>query len=43
MGKEVSKMVELYVVMIQRGLKTIDQVPVRYREEVRALLEAVEK
>ena len=43
MSKEVSKMVELYVVMIQRGLKTIDQVPVRYREEVRALLESVEK
>ena len=43
MSKEVSKMVELYVVMIQRGLKTIDQVPVRYREQVRAILEAVEK
>ena len=43
MGKEVSKMVELYVVMIQRGLKTIEQVPARYREEVRTLLEAVEK
>ena len=36
-------MVELYVVMIQRGHKTIEQVPARYREEVRALLEAVEK
>ena len=36
-------MVELYVVMVQRGLKTIDQVPARYREEVRALLEAVEQ
>ena len=43
MGKEVSKMVELYVVMIQRGLKTIDQVPVRYRKQVEAILEAVEK
>ena len=43
MSKEVSKMVELYVVMIQRGLKTIEQVPVRYREQVRAILEAVEK
>ena len=36
-------MVELYVVMIQRGLKTIDQVPARYREEVKAILDAVEK
>ena len=43
MSKEVSKMVELYVVMIQRGLKTIDQVPVRYREQVRVILETVEK
>lgn len=36
-------MVELYVVMIQRGLKTIDQIPARYREEVKAILDAVEK
>ena len=43
LSKEVSKMVELYVVMIQRGLKTIEEVPARYREEVRAILEAVEK
>ena len=35
-------MVELYVVMIQRGLKTIEQVPARYREQVQALLTAVE-
>ena len=42
--KEVTNpMVELYVVMIQRGLKTIDQVPARYREEVKAILDAVEK
>lgn len=40
---EVSKMVELYVVMIQRKLKTIDQVPERYREEVQALLKEIEK
>ena len=43
MSKEVSKMVELYVVMIQRGLKTIEQVPARYRKQVEAILEAVEK
>lgn len=42
--KEVrNPMVELYVVMIQRGLKTIDQVPARYREEVKAILDEVEK
>ena len=40
---EVNPMVELYVVMVQRGLKTLEQVPARYREGVRALLEAVEK
>ena len=36
-------MVELYVDMVQRGLRTIDQVPTRYREQVRALLESVEQ
>ena len=42
--KEVrNPMVELYVVMIQRGLKTIDQVPERYRAEVQALLDELEK
>lgn len=39
----VSKMVDLYVAMIQRGIKTIDQVPTRYREEVRRILEELEK
>ena len=43
MEREVNLMVELYVVMIQRGRKTIEQVPVRYRKQVEALLEAVEK
>ena len=38
-----SKMVDLYVAMIQRGIKTIDQVPLRYREEVRRILEELEK
>lgn len=38
-----SKIVELYAVMVQRGLRTIDQVPTRYREQVRALLEQVEQ
>lgn len=42
LNKEVSKMVELYVVMVQRGLKTIEQVPTRYREQVKALLAEVE-
>ena len=42
-------MVELYVVMIQRGLikgatleEQIAKVPVRYREQVRELLEQVD-
>ena len=42
-GEVENPMVELYVAMIQRGLKTIDQVPARYREQVRQLLEAVEE
>ena len=39
----VSKMVDMYVAMIQRGLKTIDEVPERYREEVRRILTELEK
>lgn len=35
-------MVELYAVMIQRGLKTVEQVPARYRDQVKALLELLE-
>lgn len=35
-------MVELYVVMVQRGLKKVEQVPERYREQVKDLLNAVE-
>ena len=35
-------MVELYAVMVQRGLKQIDEVPVRYRDQVKALLGLVE-
>ena len=41
--RSTSKMVDMYVCMIQRGLKTIDEVPVRYREEVRRILEELEK
>ena len=41
--RSVSKMVDMYVCMVQRGLKTIDQVPLRYREEVRRILEELEK
>ena len=36
-------MVELYVVMVQRGLRTIDQVPARYRKQVEALLAQVDE
>lgn len=41
--KEGHIMVQLYAVMVQRGLKTIEQVPVRYRDQVKALLDAVEE
>lgn len=35
-------MVELYVVMVQRGLKTLEEVPTRYRAKVEKLLGEVE-
>lgn len=38
-----NKMVDMYVAMCIRGLKTIDEVPLRYREEVRLILEKLEK
>ena len=41
--KVVNPMVELYVVMVQRGLKTLDEVPARYRKQVEEILNAVEK
>jgi hypothetical protein len=42
--KEVrNPMVELYVAMIQRGLKTIEEVPARYRKQVQELLDEIEK
>lgn len=41
--KEGHIMVQLYAVMVQRGLKTIEQVPARYRDRVKALLDAVEE
>lgn len=41
--RSVSKMVDMYVAMVQRGLKTIEQVPARYREEVRRILTELEK
>ena len=41
--RRVSKMVDMYVCMVQRGLKTIEQIPARYREEVRRILAELEK
>lgn len=35
-------MVELYVVLIQRGLRTLEQVPQRYRAKVEELLAKIE-
>ncbi|HBE9552878.1 CD1375 family protein [Clostridioides difficile] len=37
-----SSMAAIYVGLIERGLKKIDQVPVKYREEVRKMCEALE-
>ncbi|HGS9636690.1 TPA: CD1375 family protein [Clostridioides difficile] len=37
-----SNMAAIYTGLIERGLKTIDQVPVKYREEVRKMCEALE-
>lgn len=36
-------MVDLYVAMVMRGLKTIDEVPARYREQVKEILAQLEK
>ena len=33
-----SKLVKMYVTMIQRGLKDENEVPVKYREQVKKLL-----
>ena len=41
--RSVSKMVDMYVAMVQRGLKTIDEVPARYREQVKEILAQLEK
>lgn len=38
-----NKMIDMYVCMVTKGLKTIDEVPLRYREEVRMILEQLEK
>ncbi|MCC0662505.1 hypothetical protein KGF36_11905 [Clostridioides sp. ZZV14-6009] len=37
-----SSMAAIYVGLIERGLKTINQVPMKYREEVRKMCEALE-
>ena len=41
--RTVSKMVDMYVAMVQRGLKTIEDVPARYRKEVQDILNKLEK
>lgn len=33
----------MYVAMVIRGLKTIDEVPARYREQVKEILAQLEK
>lgn len=37
-NEKISKFVNLYVFMIKRGLKTIDEIPERFKEEVRKLI-----
>ncbi|NJJ37034.1 hypothetical protein GSQ51_18290 [Clostridioides difficile] len=37
-----SSMAAIYVGLIERSLKTIDQVPIKYREEVRKMCETLE-
>lgn len=37
------KMVDMYVAMVIRGLKTIDEVPARYRQQVKNILDKLEK
>lgn len=39
----VSKMVDMYVAMVIRGLKDIEDVPERYREQVKEILNKLEK
>ena len=39
----VSKMVDMYVAMVIRGLKRIEEVPARYREQVKEILAQLEK
>ena len=39
----ISKMVDMYVAMIMRGLKTIGEIPLRYREEVKQIIEQLER
>lgn len=41
--RSTSKMVDMYVAMVQRGIKTIEQVPIRYREQVKKILDQLEK
>ena len=41
--KGVNKMIDMYVAMIIRGLKTIDEIPLRYRDEVENVLKSLEK
>ena len=42
LNKGGSSMAAIYVGLIERGLKIIDQVPVKYREEVRKMCEVLE-
>ena len=38
----VSRIINMYKAMVQRGIKTLEEVPARYREQVREILERLE-
>ena len=40
---EVIQMIQLYVKLVKAGRKTIDKVPIKYREEVQAILNELNK
>lgn len=38
----VSRLINMNIAMVQRGIKTLEEVPARYREQVREILERLE-
>ena len=40
--REVIKMLELYIKLVKAGKRTIDSIPEKFRDDVRAAIEAAE-